>query len=318
MWKLFRFINQNLTKIIIVIIIVIFALSIIQVVNHLSGNTTVSKNKEVEQNQLEKNSITNTYKNESESMVSQGDLSLGQQQILGGTLDSFLQNCVSGNYEEAYNLLSTDCKNELYPSLNLFVQQYCSKFSGDKQYSFQSWSSRNSYIYYVKIFDNMLSTGKDYNSYIEEYISLVPDDENSNVYKLNVNGFIGSKTIDKSAESQNIKITVQKTSINMNSQKFTIKIENFSDKPILLDTRQKNGTISIVDSNRIEFDSLLYENEDTDFIVEAKKYKIIDINFSNTYRDEVSIDKMIFSDIVSNYENNTINSDERLTIEVNM
>lgn len=318
MWKLFRFINRNLTKIIIVIIILVFALSLIQIINYQAGNRTVANNKKIEENQAIKNSVTNTYENQSESMVSQGDLKFEEEQQLGGTLDSFLQSCINGNYEQAYNLLSNDCKEVLYPSLDLFVQQYCNKYAGNKQYSFQSWTSQNSYIYYVKIFDNMLSTGKNYDSYLEEYISLIPDEENENSYKLNVNGFLGSADINKTSQRNNIRITVEKSYVFMNNQKFTIKVENLSDKPILLDTRNSNGTVCVVDSNRVEFDALLYENQDDDFVIGANKYKIIDINFSNNYRDNVSIDKMIFKDIVSNYENNTISSDERLTIEIYM
>ena len=318
MWKLFRFINRNLTKIIVVIIILVFALSLIQIINYQAGNRTVANNKKIEENQAIKNSVTNTYENQSESMVSQGDLKFEEEQQLGGTLDSFLQSCINGNYEQAYNLLSNDCKEVLYPSLDLFVQQYCSKYAGNKQYSFQSWTSQNSYIYYVKIFDNMLLTGKNYDSYLEEYISLIPDEENENSYKLNVNGFLGSADINKTSQRNNIRITVEKSYVFMNNQKFTIKVENLSDKPILLDTRNSNGTVCVVDSNRVEFDALLYENQDDDFVIDANKYKIIDINFSNNYRDNVSIDKMIFKDIVSNYENNTISSDERLTIEIYM
>lgn len=51
MWKLFRFINRNLTKIIIVIIILVFALSLIQIINYQAGNRTVANNKKIEENQ---------------------------------------------------------------------------------------------------------------------------------------------------------------------------------------------------------------------------------------------------------------------------
>lgn len=318
MWKLYRYINKNFVKIIIIIIVVIFLLSMIAIINNLSGESRKRKNEDVIENQIAKNNLNNTYENESKSMVSQGDMSIEKQKSLGETVDSFLKYCINGDYQNAYNLLSSDCKTVLYPNLDLFIQSYCDKFSGNKQYSFQSWTSKNSYIYYVKIFDNMLSTGKDYNSYVEEYISVVSENQE---YKVNVNGFLGKKDINKSAEKNNIKINVLESDIYMNYQTFKVKIENYTDYTIMLDSLEDVNSVYVVDNNQAKFESLLSELNKEDLIVNSNKYKILDIKFSNKYRDDVSIDKIVFNSVIPNYDKyleNKNSYDEKISIEINL
>ena len=97
------------------------------------------------------------YENQSKSLISGGTVSETHQDEFGKLLDSFLTYCKNHEPEKAYGLLSQDCKNILYPNEKVFEQQYYKgKFSSEKKYSFQSWTSKETNIYLVKIFKNML------------------------------------------------------------------------------------------------------------------------------------------------------------------
>ena len=303
--KFIRIFNQNIVRILITVLIIIFGYAMIQLLNDAyRDNNMQTQNNIKTPEEIEKEE---KYKNESESLVSGDKVSDTLKNDFGDLIDTFLKEAFNGNYDKAYNLLSDNCKNELYPTKESFVEQYCkSRFKKGKTYEFQSWSTNGAYIYEIKIFDDMLATGRLSNkSYMQDFYSIIDE---QGEYKLNINGYIGMLERNKSKEKENIKITVNYSKLYMDYEIFNITVINKTDKDIMIDNKKDTGTTLIIDNNGFEYYPFLYELLDEDLIVNAGEEKEIEIKFSKNYNESVTIQNMIFSKVVMDYNSYITNT----------
>lgn len=315
MHNLIRFYYENRIRVWIVILASIFILVVIQLLNSL----LIQQKEKKQDNNIEETTFNVvSYDDESESIMSGEEVPSIYKDDFGQLINDFYTYCINHQPEEAYELLSTNMRNIKYQSTEIFKDLYYnSKFEGNKQFSFQSWSQSNDiYIYQVKIFDDMLSTGKsNEQEYIEDYITIVPEGD---TYRLNIDGYIGRKEIFKKASNDTIQISAQISDIYMNYEIYTFNIKNNTDEKIILDTRKNTKTTFIVDSNENKFYSLLYENKASDLILEPNEMKTINIKFNDAYRENIEIKEINFQNIV-NYELYKQNSEiesETLKIEL--
>lgn len=301
MYKWISWYNQNRKKFWIIIIIIVFIFIIIRLLNFWAKMQLEEEKKKANEENTVNASNTVSYEKQSKSIVSGGNVDKEYQDKFGEVINAFLSNCVSGNYEEAYQYLSKDTKEEIYPSKKIFIDQYCSeKFEGNKEYNFQSWSSKGNYIYLIKIHENMLSTGNARTNYIQDYYTIVKENDE---YKLNISSFIGKqKYNNKDQEKYGVYINLESTSVYMDYQLYKITIKNSTENTIMLDTRKRTDQTYIVNNNGVKIEALLHENKEEDLIINPEEEKTITIKFSNVYQYETNIDKMVFSNIVINYD----------------
>ena len=316
MHKLLQLYNQNRLKVWAIILASIFIIVLIQLLNNFAKEENDNKKISNENEETTQNVVS--YNQESESIVSSGKVSDKYKDKFGEIIDEFYTYCVNHQPEKAYQMLSVDTKNLMYPTQELFEKLYYeSKFDGNKQYSFQSWSTYDQiYVYKVKIFDDMLSTGKssDQDS-IEDYITVVPDED---TFKLNINSYITRKEINKKDSNDIITAEVGVSDIYMNYQIYTIRLKNNTDKTIILDTRKNTNTTYITDERENRFYAMLYENKEEDMILKPQESKTIKIKFNVAYREELEIEKITFNNIL-NYEeylNNQEENSSRLDIKM--
>ena len=312
MYKLFRFYNQNRKQIWLIIGSIIFGIIIIQLLNNMAkiqNEKDVQKKRNIQKEETTFNNVV-SYNKESESIIS-GDSVVGNKKnIFGELIDEFFTYCINHNPEKAYELLSDDIKENMYKSEALFESlYYSSKFDGNKQYSFQSWTTGNNrYTYQVKIFDDMLSTGKINSKYIEDYVTVVKEDD---TYKLNINSYIGKEGMNASARNENVSIKIINRYIYKDYQGFDIIITNNTNDKILLDTREHTNETYLTDINGTEFEALLYNNNEQDLLIDANQTKKIQIKFNVVERDDLELKSMNFKNIVLNYQQYKLNNEER-------
>ncbi len=292
MHKFLRYYSQNRIKVWTMILAIVFLLIIIQVLNNIA--------KEQNKNESENNNEigVSSYSKESKSIITQGSISKEYQEEFGKIIDKFYTCCVNHEPQKAYDLLSTDVKRVLYPTEKNFEKLYYEgKFEGNKQYSFQSWtrSSDNIYIYQVKIYDNMLLTGKRNDEYIEDYVTIVSEEGE---LKLNINSYVGRKEISASNSNEIVNIKASFIDTYMDYKIYTFNIKNNTDKNILLDTRKDTDTTFITDEIGNNYSSFLYEIAEQDLILKPKEAKTIQIKFNNSYRTDMDIKSVNFSNIV--------------------
>lgn len=296
MYKLWKYYNQNRLKVWTVILAIVLGIALIRALNAQLENKNFKNNTD-----KETTSNVVSYRNESKSMVTEENVPDAYKEDFGKFIDQFFTSCIEHDPQTAYNMVSNDTKQELYQTEELFEKNYYeNKFTGDKQFSFQSWSSTDGlYIYQVKIFDNMLSTGKTNDNYIEEYVALKSE---NGEYKININSYLGRKTINKKTEDDKLAVQVMRVDSYMDYEIYTMSIQNKTDKKLLLDTKRKTNTCYVQDNLENKFEAFLYENKNEDLVFNPSEVKTVQIKFSDSNRSNMTIESINFTDIVDESE----------------
>lgn len=313
MHKLLRLYNQNRTKIWIIIIIIAFILFIIQTLNNIAKQ----ENTEEKNNENQETTYNNvvSYDKESEAIISNKKISKEEKVKNGKIIDDFFTNCINHNPEQAYELLSSDIKNKMYQSQSLFESLYYNKrFEGDKQYSFQLWiSDNNQDTYLVKVYDNMLSTGKSNSTYIEDYVTVIQENGKA---VLNINSYIGKTQINKIQKTEKLTAQITERYTYKDYEIFEIVVKNNTNEKILLDTLEKSGTIYITDSKENKYQAFLNENTEEELTINANQTKSIQIKFNIVKREDLKLKNIKFTNIVTNYDKYLNNQEDKNIINM--
>lgn len=304
MGKIFSYYNQNKKIIWIVILTVIAVISLIQVFNNYY------KNKAKDESSSANNSTT-TYNTNTYSVITQKDINEHTAQESDNLIKSFFDYCNNGEIEEAYNMLSTDCKEELYPTVNEFKEKYYNKiFTERRSYDTVLWINTNTRnTYRVEIMADLLATGqKDYMP-IEDYYTVIIENEE---YKLNISGYIGKKDVNISNSQNGINLTIVSRKIYMEYEKYEIKIENNTGSRLIFNTKQNTNSIYINDENGLQYISFLNELSSNELEILNGMTKTFNIRFNRGYKPSIDIKRIVFEDIKIN------NNEQTETIEIEM
>ena len=298
-----RWYNQNRKKIWKYIAIVAISIGLIQLINYF-----YKRQNEKELRNADIQSITNTTMindnlnsvrvDDANSSLTGNPISEGQKTQVG-IIDNFISFCNNGNLQEAYDLLTQECKEEMYPTLEDFQQSYYNQvFNNEtKNVTVENWISN---IYKVNINEDFLSTGKySKENTIQDYITVV---EKDGQYQLNINGYIGRKEIEKSKEQDNITIEVQEEESYMDYREYKIKITNNSDNTIVLDDGVNIEAMYIEDDNGVQYSAYTHELSEAQLTVSPRETRDLKIKYYCRYGSEKQIDKLVFSRMILDNE----------------
>lgn len=226
--KYTRSLYQNINKkIYIVSFAIVFLLVIWTIISNLFGinkeETNVTPN-------------TSLYK-PAETVISGKDITESVYEGEENLIDIFMDYCNNGNVEEAYNMLSQDCKEVLYNTQEDFINHYYNEvFATKRECNLQSWISNGNYhTYRVRMIDDIMSTG-DYenSSNFQDYMTVVTDGEDK---YLNIGQFISKEELkNKTQETDELLISVDSVETYINYVEYSFSIQNKTDKVILMDT----------------------------------------------------------------------------------
>ena len=150
------------------------------------------------------------------------------------TIDSYFNFCNSKDYESAFNMLTTDCKERVYSNdINQFKNYVDTIFDNYKIYNLQNYSNiDDTYIYNIRILDDISATGTtgQYNTY-EEKIVVHHDDKE---FKISNQGYIGKKDINKEIENDDIKVKAIKKEISYSREEYTLELRNKTDSYMMI------------------------------------------------------------------------------------
>lgn len=320
MLKIVRIYNKNRRVIWTWIIIVIFVIIMVNALNQMYLNNSKKLMEESAEQQIELNETENPsevvdYEEAAQSLTAGGAVNKEERNEIQGTLEKFIQHVTSGQIEQAYELLTEKCKKIEYPSIESFEKNYCHDLE-QKTYDFQSWSStRDLYIYQVRYYNDMLSSGIDTTKrYLQDYITVQKIGEQ---YKLNINSFINSETIMKEYEKNQIKFKIHSVETYLDYEIYEIEVTNNRLKQIILDTREKDNSVYVKNNDGLNIEALLYENREDEFQVQPDETKKIRIKFNNTYNGNKKIVAVGFSDIVIDKDLYANNSEQgKMEIEI--
>lgn len=299
-----RWYNQNRKTIWSVIAVIILIIGLIQLVNYFVSERN-EKRISLYSNQTQNTTTNSTYNtvtvDEEYSTVTGDTLSSTQQEQIE-VIDVFIEYCNESDIESAYQLLTDECKEEMYPSLEDFQESYYQQIFGDasKNVSVENWVNN---IYKVNFNEDFLSTGRySTENTIQDYITVVEVDEQ---YKLNINGYVGREEIGASNTENNITVSIEESDTYMDYQIYKIKVVNNTENTILLDDGVDIDAMYIEDENGNQYSAYTHEINDGQLIVSPRETKELEIKYYSKYGSEKEIEKVVFSRMILDNETYT-------------
>lgn len=283
--KLIRFYNQNRHIVWVVILAVAAFIALIHILDDFAYEQNIAK----QDNKTPNNSSFNyNY-----SVITGQEVGNDSAEII----DNFIEYCNNGQVENAYELLSEECKTILYPSLEDFTKKYYNKiFNEKKSYIYQAWiSGYNSDTYRIDFTEDMLATGKPAKTSIVDYYTIVKNNEE---YKLNINKFVGIETINKEITKDNVLINVVRKKIYMDYEIYNIKVVNNTQTAIFLDDMSGTDNIYVEDNNEQKYFWFNSEIIESDIKVRRGYTQELSIKFNKGYNKNNKAEKIVFGKVV--------------------
>lgn len=306
MHKLIKFYYDNKFKIWRIIIIIVSVLLIIQLLNYLQKNKNEKNLAEMN------NTIANAENNrtdteeENKTTVSNTSLATGEE-ISEETAKSdetlirtFINYCNNGEIEKAYEIISNECKKQLYPNIDNFKNNYINYiFNGNqnKTATIENWSSGT---YKINLKDDVMATGKVSMQATQDYMTIVSED---NIRKLNINSFVGTQEINKSNTDNNIEIEVIEKNVYIDYEQYRLKVKNNSGNTVLLDSLKSTKTIYVQDGNNVKYYSYSHEIPESLLKVDNESNGQLTIKFIKSYSPSRPSKSITFSNIILDYNN---------------
>ena len=304
MYNLISWYNQNRRKFwtivfaIFIIILLLWRLLYIFTDKSLNKNENISQTPQVDTSNLNSISLSSD-----KSAITGKKATIDQSGI--ETIDKFVSFCNSGNLQEAYNLLSNECKEQLYNELNVFQQTYYTPIfgKGNRSASIENW---NGNIYKVDLYEDALSTGR-YNveNTLQDYITIVNDEQGNK--KLNINGYIGRTTYDKTATEHNLEVKLLRKDAYMDYEIYTFDVKNNTEKTSILGRVSDAENVSyLIDKNGLKYNAYVHEIPQTLLEILGKQEKTIQIKYFSEYSSSRKLKKLVFPKIYFLNEFNNI------------
>ena len=282
MHKLRKFYYDNKYKIWGIIAFIVLLLASIQILNELVADNNNINNQQQESNIV--NNINsenrNTYVTTNESVITGERVDSTELESASNIIEEFISECNNGNIEQAYNLLTEDCKAEMYQDIDKFRELYYNKIFTDnskKTAKIENWILNT---YKVNISNDIMATGGASTNGIQDYITIV--DENDTL-KISLNNYIGKEEINKIQTVNNIEFQIIEKNVYIDYETYTIRVNNKGENNIILDDLTNTRSIYLEDSNEIKY--YAYSNEIISSLLKVNKgfSTQIDIKFSKEY-----------------------------------
>ena len=300
MYNLRRFWNQNRIQIIRVIAIIVFILIIIQLINYFVKRKNEEELSNMEQKTITTNDESNNGLVSEQSAITGTSVSKEQLNTATTIINQFVSYCNQQDLENAYNLLTDECKQQMYTSLEVFRQAYYNDvFNGEKKTcTIENWFGDT---YQVRIMENLLATGKDNGGYAkQDYITVK---RVKGEYKLNINNYIGYSQINKTTTNDNISMEVLSKNTYKEYEEYTIKVTNNTENSVQLDDVNNAKTLYLEDSKGIKYSYYNHELTEQELTIAAGQTKEVTIKFYSSYVSTKEIRYIVFSNIIETNEN---------------
>lgn len=302
MLKIRRYYNQNKKTIWKVTGIIVFFILLIQLLNYFAKSkniNNISNNINNNSSFINNSNYTDLSVSSDKSVLSNEKMTTSSSSELE-TINQFFNYCNNGEVDKAYSLLSDECKQEMYPELKYFKNNYYKTvFNGKKKnISIENWTGST---YKTDINDDILSTGiYNKNNIRQEYITTIKT--NDNQYKLNINNYIGRKVLEKSCKSiPNVELLAKNKDIFMDYEIYTFKIRNNTEMPIMLDNLKRIDSMYLEDSQGLKYSSYTNEIASSELLIRSKETREIKIKYYNKYTSNRIIRNIVFSRVITEY-----------------
>ncbi len=234
-----------------------------------------------------------TYEPHSPVMDETAKVPEAYKQPINNLIDNYVNYCNNKEYENAYNLLSSDFKANYCDNIEEF-KKYVDQLYKEKQiYNIQNFSNVNgAYVYRLRLLNDILATGTtDGYEYKEEKVVIK---EENGVLKLALNGYVGEENLGIVAEDEYMRIDIVKKQVAYTSETYTVEITNKTGNFIvLLDNTETDEIIMKVNGDSRGVNGL----ENGNLVVLPNSKKTLTLPFDQYYDDGVNPSALIFNAI---------------------
>lgn len=298
MYNLISWYNQNRRRIWITILTVVGVFFIVWRLMYIWNDNNQVTMPQVTQEDVSSNLNSVTLSSQKSAITGQ-TTTISKEGIT--VIDNFVAYCNSGNLEQAYSLLTNECKEEMFPNINRFQEIYYKPIFGNRKRTtkIENWYNN---IYIVDYNEDALSTGT-YSSEnnIRDYITICKDTEKN--YRLNINKYIGRTELNKTAQTENLQIKVIRKDAYMDYEKYTFEMKNESESNILIADIYDDENVSyLVDKNNLRYNAAATELSKAQLTVLGQQTKNLQIKYYNPYVSTKVIRRLVFPKIYMNYE----------------
>lgn len=194
-----------------------------------------------------------TYEPHSPIMDNTDSVPESYKQPINNLINDFFEYCNNREYENAYNLLSSEYKSIYCPNIEDFKEYVNNNFESKKIYNIQNYSNLNkTYVYNVRILNDILASGTtDEYTYSEDKFVVKEED---GILKLALNGYCGTEDVNILAESDYLNIRILKKEVTYDQVTYTVEFKNKSQYFIVLEdgTEESEISLKVVDEKRKE------------------------------------------------------------------
>ena len=220
-------------------------------------------------------------------------------------INTFVNYCNEGKIAEAYDMLSSDCKEALYPDVTTFEQNYYNTIFTEKRIcNLQAWINADDYTTYrVRFTDDIMSTGDYENSNkFQDYITIVKTSDDKEY--LSINKYISKENFQNvKAETEELDIEVRSVEKYIDYVDYTFSVKNKSDKTILLDSTKNIADTMYITTNSDRTRVSDYNNINIlNFKVEPYNTEMIKIRYNKAAGSDDEDKEIHFSNIIKDYD----------------
>lgn len=292
-----RIIDKNRKLIWYIILIIVFALFAVKSLNFYYE-------KDEERKKVEAN---NNYNNEQNQTI-QNDVELNknnnsvENNSIEKTMQSFVNYCNNKEIDNAYKMLTEECKNAIFPTKEHFQNNYISKiYNVYRTYEMVKWSTdENKTTYLIKLYEDILSTGGADNSYTEDYYTFVKTDKG--IYKLNINNYIYGEEKNIEETKKDITVKIGHVDIYEEYEKAKITIINNTNKTISLTGNENKKNIYLQNQKGTIYSSLNSKFDNEEIILKPNGIQTLWVEFNKVYSSTNKAQYLVLSDVILDYE----------------
>lgn len=311
MHKFIKMFHENKLNILKIVAITVFILIIIQVLNSIYEHRQLQI---YEQSKDDIDSSNNTTIDNSDYLINKKQtVKKSDDRNVKETMDRFVDYCNNSNLEEAYEILTQDCKDKLYPTIEDFKQNYIDiVFNTEKSYTMQAWEKEyDKLVYSITYMEDILTTGKQ-GKKIQEYYTFV--NQADGAYKLNINNYIYSQRYENlQTEQNNIDIKILSKDVYKEYVIYEFQVFNNTENTILLNGDKSRSKIYLLDDDKVTYSSLQSEfDKDEEIILNSGNNRKFRVKFNKVYNTNVVVKKLVLNDIILNYDE-YINNEQNIS-----
>lgn len=307
--KLRLFYYNNKEKFWVTIGIIVFVIVLIQIINGVIKNNREEEknNKSNESSIISSGSSKNeTYlPSRTDSVISDSKVSKDRIEEDTNIIESFVNFGNANDVEGAYNLLSQDCKDEMFQTVDRFNEFYFKNiFTEKRSYDLENWDSTGSMTTYrIKYQNDIMATGMINEEFIEDYITVIEENDEK---KLNINEFINKVDLEKEGQVDGLEASVTAKYYYYDYVEYDVTFKNTTQGEIIIDTKDNTESVYLEDERGVNYSWFGNEIANEDLILNEGENVSLRIKFNKLYNQNRVDNKIKFTDVRINNEQKTL------------